>query len=189
MMQQTISGQWICSILICIFLAEGANSQVRASDMPPTLTVGDVQLVLNGAGFRETWWTKVYEAALYLPQRTADLAFIRDPATPKAIRIRVTYAEGTKDQDVPDSWYEEIRPEVSAEQMDQLEAAYARLQHNDTILIAYRPQGGSTVWKNEQEILTEPGHGLVEGLLNLWLGSEPVSDNLKRALLGGRDAK
>jgi hypothetical protein len=169
-------------VLLGVLLVGVLVSEAGALQIPSEMKLGDTTLVLNGQGFRETWFTKVYHVALYLSERTVDPHIIRESKAPKAIRLTVTY-NGNMADGIPDNWQEEIWPEVSQAQKKKLQNAYADLKEGDTVLITYHPQAGCTVLRGTHEVLIDSGRGLMDGFLTLWIGPEPVSENIKRLLL------
>lgn len=171
------------AILLVLFTPVSAVADDRAG-LPETLVVAGETLQLNGYGEREILWAEIYRAALYLPRRSADVGFIRDAGTAKALQI-LTLASDIPDR-MPSDWRTVFREELSRELFGKLRNAYRDLVQGDVLTFAYAQGAGTTVSVNGDAILTDPGHGLMADLLDQWVGEDPVSRNLRRLLLAGR---
>lgn len=148
---------------------------------PRELTVLGERLALNGQGRRRVAWFDVYACALYLPQPVSSRRAVADEARPAAFRVDVLYGEA--EEPIPESWREVLRREISDPAFRRLRRAYRELGHGDTMLFAYAPGRGTHVFLNGEHLLRDPGHGLMAALISQWLGPDPVSEELSRALL------
>jgi hypothetical protein len=154
--------------------------------VPETVTVDGQTLVLNGYGTREALAIDLYTAALYLPRPMSDADEIEDPALAKAFRIEVVY-QGALPDEIPETWREELLPPLNEGQAAALRRAYRTLARGDVITVSYAPGSGTTVALNGEAVLRDPGHGLIAGCLDLWLGPDPVSEDLRARLLRRAD--
>jgi hypothetical protein len=159
-----------------------ADVNVSGASFPERMTVDGHPLVLNGYGVRETWWINLYAVALYLPHHSADVTFIKQDDVPKAIRVEAVY-DGSVPNAVPENWQDEFYPKLTPEVTARFKAAYAAIKHGDVILITYAPDRGIQVQLNGRPLLADPGPGLMTASLDLWIGAQPVSQNLRRLLL------
>ena len=56
-------------LLTILFLSNVVGAlKIGGKSLPDTMTLGDTELVLNGAGLRKKLVIKVYAGALYLPK-------------------------------------------------------------------------------------------------------------------------
>lgn len=163
----------------------GALATTGAAEHGPTppreLTVLGHALTLNGQGRRRVAWYDVYVCALYLPQPAASRRTVADDGQPAAFRLDVLY--GDTGEPIPDSWRAVLRREISDHAFRRLRRAYRDLEHGDTMLFAYTPERGTHVFLNGERLLRDLGHGLMAALIAQWLGPDPVSEELSRALL------
>jgi hypothetical protein len=58
------------------------------------------------------------------------------------------------------------------------------LRHGDVVLIEYAPRKGTSVHVNRSILVLGEAHELMLAFLDHWLGQRPVSEDLKRTLLG-----
>jgi hypothetical protein len=156
--------------------------QADNGQAPKQLMVEEHTLSLNGQGKREMLFIDLYSVALYLPQPLADVQAIRDPSRPKAFRIQFLYG-GNKPDQIPASWREELLPALSPAQTQQLRDIYARLHEGDVLRVVYTSQSGTQLLVNEQPVLSDRGPRLMDGFIDLFLGANPVSEDLRSALL------
>ena len=151
---------------------------------PRTVTLAGEDLVLSGIGTRELLLFDLYTVALYLPEPTASVERIGDRTVPKAFFVEVDY-DGSAPDGIPEEWREELLPAPSDGQTDDLRRALRTLDEGDVVHIAYRPGVGTAVDLNGEPVVRDPGHALIEGVIELWLGPDAVSDDLRRGLLYG----
>jgi len=178
----------VCATLLAGLLGAATSAQaaqVAGITLSPTETVQGHQLLLTGCGVREELWMDLYAVSLYLPQGTAaEASRIRDSSVPKLLQLDVTY-DGSVPNGLPDDWAQRLREQVSREFIRTLQNQYNDLKYGDTVRIAYVPNGGTTLSVNGRVVTTRPGSGLMDAMLDLWIGTDPISSNLKRLLLSG----
>lgn len=160
------------------------SAQVAGVTLPPTETAGGTQLQLAGCSVREKLWMDLYAVSLYLPQDMASVARMTDDQVPKLVRLDVTY-DGQVPNGLPSEWKQRLQPQVSPEFMQTLESHYNNLRGGDTVRISYAPGGGTTLSVNGNTIATRLGGDLMNAMLRLWVGTDPVSQDIKRNLLQG----
>ncbi|MCW8936039.1 MAG: chalcone isomerase family protein [Gammaproteobacteria bacterium] len=148
------------------------------------------QLVLNGAGIRYKFFFKIYAGALYLPakQSSADAVL----KTPQANRVvmHFLYDEVEKEKLV-NAWLEGFEENVESavfialkDRLDKFNAMFLNLHKGDVVLLDYIPEQGTRVTiKGEQKGVIN-GADFNQALLSVWLGKEPVTEELKDAMLG-----
>ncbi|MCM8596705.1 chalcone isomerase family protein [Accumulibacter sp.] len=150
-------------------------------------------LVLNGAGLRRKLIVKVYAMALYLPEKRGDADAVL--ATRGAKRISISLL-----RDVTAQQFVEALQEGMANNHTEAEMAALRdrlKQFSDSLLAAGEPKTGTSVlidWLPESGTrLTVngqvkgkdiAGEDFYRAVLRIWLGSKPVQEDLKQALLG-----
>ncbi len=154
-------------------------------DLPDRIAAFEEDLVLSGCGMREQLWADVYALALYLPEPLTDAEAIRNRRTSKALWLKVVY-DGSVPDALPYAWHDRLRGRVPADTLRTLEALYRSVRSGDVLTLLYRDGSGTILALNGDEVAAYPDGRLVEVLLDLWIGPEPVSKNLRRLLLRGR---
>ena len=70
-------------------------------------------------------------------------------------------------------------------QMAQIFDALKKVRPGDVITLDYLPASGTQISVNGTARCTIAGAAFNRALLRIWLGSRPVQDDLKKAMLGG----
>ncbi|HEY9049905.1 MAG TPA: chalcone isomerase family protein [Gammaproteobacteria bacterium] len=152
--------------------------------------VADKQLQLNGLGIRYKFVFKIYIAALYLEQPAHEVNAILSDRGAKRILMHFLYDEVSKGKLV-DAWLEGFKNNLNADelkrfdaQIQQFNSMFETVQRNDVVQIDYLPGQGTRVMIKGQDKGLIADDGFYPALLKIWLGDDPVSDDLKQALLG-----
>jgi hypothetical protein len=162
-------------------------------DIPPQVELGGKTLVLNGAGTRYVFLFKVYTAALYLPQKSAQPQAIYSMAGPKELKL--TMLRDVSGKELGDKLNEGIKNNLTPEefnafipslvQLGGLFAQKSQLKTGETVTFRDIPGKGCTLVIDGTatgSVFTEPQ--FFNSMLKIWLGKDPAEDRLKRALLG-----
>lgn len=161
-----------------------ADVTLAGVTLPTSAEVDRRRLRLGGCAVREMWWMDLYTLAVYVPDAPIDVATMLQPGTPKLVRMDVVY-DGEVPGGLPEEWRDRLREEVSREFLRTLQDLYGDLKGGDTVAVAYAPDRGTTLAVNEEQVAARPGHGTMEAMLRLFVGQDPVSENMKRLLLQG----
>ena len=162
-------------------------------DIPPQMEVGGKTLTLNGAGTRYVFLFKVYTAALYLPQKSAQPQAIYTMAGPKELKL--TMLRDVSGKELGDKLNEGIKNNLNPQEFNafipslvQLGGLFAQknqIKTGETVTIQDIPGKGSTIAIDgvaSGGTFTEPQ--FFNSMLKIWLGKDPAEDRLKQALLG-----
>ena len=177
-------GVW--SVLALFFLlaaAEADGKTLAGVDLPPRMTVDGETLVLTHCGVRDTLWIEFYVASLYLPKQADPLHALRDPDILKLVRLDIVSTWALPDE-VPEKYRSALREELSREPLRTVLAQYRRLAPGDVVLFRYAPDTGVTMSVDGRQVMTDPGHDLIDAMLDAW--SEPetgTEEKLQRLLL------
>jgi len=175
-------GALLAGLLACATPAWSA--QVAGVMLPPTETVQGTPRQLTGCAVYEKLWMDLYAVSLYLPREMASVARMTDDQTPRLVRLDVTY-DGKVPDGLPAEWNERLQEHVSQEFIRVLQGHYNTLRGGDTVRVSYVPGSGTTLSVNGNSVVTRPGAGLMNAMMDLWIGPDPVSQNMKRLLLQG----
>jgi hypothetical protein len=154
---------------------------------------GAAELSLNGAGLRKKAFFKVYAIGLYLAERKNSADGVLAAKGAKRIHI-VTLRDLTAEQ-FADALMDALRDNNTAAELaaikpaaDEFRATLLSLKSapsGTTIVIDCTPEGGTQLAANGQPRgKAIAGEDFQRALLKVWLGSKPVQDDLKDALLG-----
>jgi Chalcone isomerase-like len=184
-------------LLLAAFWAGIAQGvEIAGVQLPDKTTVsaGGPEIVLNGAGIRTKFFVKVYAAGLYLEKKSSTPAAVLALTGPKRVSMHLLREVSAKQ--ILDALHEGVEANNSAAareklkpQLDALDAVMTGmgpLKKGDVVTLDYVPGSGTVVTVNAQpKGKPIPGNPLYDALLRVWLGEDPVQDDLKKELLGG----
>lgn len=181
----------ILPLMLCAQLALAA--EVAGVKVEERVKLGSYELQLNGAGLRTKAFFKVYVAGLYLSEKKTNVADVL--ALPGAKRVSMRMMRELSAKQLTDALDEGIRDntpsgeqETLKDRLAELSATMAALQsakEGDIIALDWLPGTGTHVVLNgEPRGKAIAGEDFYRALLRIWLGDNPVSGSLKRALLG-----
>jgi hypothetical protein len=149
-----------------------------------------VTLQLNGAAVRKKLFFKIYIAALYLANPSAEASSVIADEGEKRIVMHFLYDEVGKDKLV-EGWDEGFAANHSAEalgllqpRIDTFNAMFDEdMVAGDVIVFDYLPDTGTrvTIKGNVKGVIE--GKDFNDALLAIWLGEKPVGSDLKKGLL------
>jgi hypothetical protein len=174
-----------CSAAAAIALA----GEVAGVRMPDTVTVEGKTLKLNGMGLRKKVVFKVYVAALYLETPSKDAAAIISADQIK--RMQLSVLRSLKASQVTEAISEGFEKNSKAQmgalkdRLSKFNAMFADVVEGDQILMTYVPGKGTLVSVKGAEKGAVEGKDFADALFSVWLGPNPVQEDLKKALLHG----
>jgi hypothetical protein len=163
--------------------------EVAGVSLPETTTVEGKTLRLNGAGLRKKMVFKVYVAGLFLETPSKDASTVISSDQVKSMQLSVLRSLSTAQiNEAINEGFEKN----SGSQMAALKARLARLnamipnvEKGDQILLTYVPGRGTVVAAKNAEKGVIEGKDFADALFSVWLGPNPVQEDLKKSLLGG----
>ena len=179
---------WILLALLICLPADAA--EVAGVKFDDTTQVSGTALKLNGAGLRKRAFFQVYAIGLYVADRKLDL--ISQPG-PKRVAIHMlrdvdadTFTEALVDGMRPN--HDEATMKALEPRIAQLSAIMGELKEaKEGMNIALDLVGSETriLINGKQAGRAIAGEDFYRALLRVWLGENPVQDDLKKSLLGG----
>ena len=184
MEEQVLVMQSFLSVLaLAITLPAAAAAQSSAH--PETLTLdsgASVPRISQATRKYLLGADEIYGIALYI-DGGLDRARLASPEVAKALRIEFRYQDDLR-RGISLDWPRELVPKLEPAATNHLRGAFAPLKRGDVIVIEYSPGKGTIVRVNRSESVVGANHDLMLAFLDHWLGQAPVSEELKRLLLG-----
>jgi Chalcone isomerase-like len=183
------------SLLALAAAGSGAQTvEVEGVKLESSAQVGNAALLLNGAGLRTRVFFKVYVAALYVAQKSADANVLLAQKGPR--RIAITMLRNVDAEAFADALNEGLRNNHSPAQLASLKAQIDALnatlklvgeaKKGDLINFEFVPEVGTRVMVNGQPRgAVIAGEEFFTAVLRIWIGDKPVEASLKKGLLGG----
>ena len=180
-------------VVIAAFSLKLAHAvEVEGIKFDDKITVGASELVVNGAGVRSKFG-KRYAIALYLPAKTGDANAIIFSKSVKRIAITLfkdasgnTFAEAlSKGIENNSTESEMVALKERIKQWSATVISLGEIKAGSSILIDWVPGKGTQLSINGQTIGKEiSGDDFYMALLKVWLGKDPVQNDVKQGLLG-----
>ena len=147
-------------------------------------------LLLNGAGIRSKFFFNIYIAELYLEKQEKEIEKIMAADGARRIVMHFLYDKVGKDKLV-EGWndgfaanYEGDALQLLKKRIDDLNAMFHEdMVENDVIIFDYLPGKGTLVNIKGKEMGIIEGKDFNDALLAIWLGKNPISSDLRKALL------
>lgn len=183
----------ITFVITAIFSEANAQKQIvfEGVTIPRTMKFENKTLQLNGAGSRSKMWMEVYIQALYLSQLSQNPKEIINDNLEMSIRIEITSAlvSSSKLTRAIHTGFEKSAGDNFATlkpKMELLKSYLAEdIKRGDVFELTYNPTD-SSVWvvKNSEFKGKVPGFDFKKVFFGIWLGDNPVDEELKNNLLG-----
>ena len=163
---------------------------IAGVDLNDEVVVAGQTLKLNGAGIRTKFVFDIYVAAFYTGNSVYKISDINLKDQPMRMAMHFVYDEVSKEKLV-DGWNDGFEDNLSDEQFKKLKSRinlfnglFSTVKAGDVIDLDYIPGKGTLVNINNENKGVVSGSEFYKALLMIWLGEEPVGDDLKSALLG-----
>ena len=184
--------QLIMSLLPILLFASSYSTAitVKGVEIPDQVMLDQNTLLLNGTGIRSKFVFDIYIGALYLAkkQTTAD-AIINDQG-PQLVSMHFVYDEISAEK-MRKGWSEGFAKVLDEDalknlqpQIDLFNLAFGNTMAGDVIDVQYTPTMGTRVIENKVTKATIRGFEFHQALMKIWLGDNPVDDDLKQGMLG-----
>jgi len=162
--------------------------EIAGVSVPPTVSVGQKALSLNGAGVRTKFFVKVYVGALYTEKKVSTTdELLRDPGE-KAVRMHFVHKKVEKEK-IVDAFAEGLAnnaPETALSANAKTFLSWFRNDFvaGDTVGIDVSPDGALSASHNGKALGTLRDPALARAVLLIWFGERPADAGLKKGMLG-----
>jgi hypothetical protein len=170
-----------------------AAAEVAGVKLEDKAQVGNAEIALNGAGLRKRLVFQVYVVGLYLPQKSSTAEAVLAQPGPKRIAIHMLRDVSADDfTDALTKGIRENHSEAEAKALEprtkELAATMAEIKEaKKGMAMALDWTGSGTQLLVQGKPAGRPiaGEDFYRALLRIWLGPDPVQEDMKKALLGG----
>ena len=175
-------------LLLCAVSVQAA--EVAGVKIDERASVQNAELTLTGAGLRKRLFFQVYAIGLYVQDPKADPI-----AQPGPKRVRIHMLRDVSAEQFTEALVDGIKANHTEAEAKALEP---RLKQLGAIMAQLKEaRSGMAIaldWTGKETVLAVdgkpagapiPGEDFYRALLRIWLGANPVQDDLKKALAGG----
>ena len=177
------------ALLVCLLLAVPALAgELKGVKMPDSIDVGGKALKLNGMGLRTKAIFKVYVAGLYLEEKSNDPAVVLSKDQTRQVEmVMMRDLEKSKITEAIQAGFEKNNADkmpALKERLTRFVAVVPDLKEGQILKLTYVPGKGTTVKGGAGAEATVEGKDFADALFSVWLGKNPVDEDLKEGMLG-----
>ena len=156
-----------------------AHASESLFELRESFTVNDQQMPLITSGMRKELWVDVYRCGIYTSQNNTLTSI--DTSDP----IAVTFLVQTDllPDTPPKEWREALSKALTPSQFEKLSDSFADLDSGERLTFIHDPRSGTSVRSGGGKIFTVTDIDLIETILDMLIGPDPVSTALKDQLL------
>jgi hypothetical protein len=178
--------------LVLLTCTPVSAAQIADINFAESLTIEGTNktVQLNGLAIRYKFIFKIYAAALYTEQPSHSADTLLQGNTVKRMQMHFIYDEVSKEKLV-NGWLEGFEKNLSQQQfnalkprIDQFNSLFETVHEGDNIMLDYLPSQGTRVTIRDKVKGIIKGNDFNQALLKIWIGEEPVNDDMKQGLLG-----
>jgi hypothetical protein len=179
----------LLGLVLSLAAAIALAGEVAGVKLPDIITVEGKALKLNGMGLRKKVVFKVYVAGLYLETPSKDPAAVLSSDQIKSMRLWIL--RSLKGSQITEAIVEGFEKNSKAQmgalkaRLDKFNAMFPDVTEGDQIEMTYVPGKGTIVTAKGTEKGVIEGKDFADALFSVWLGANPVQEDLKKALLKG----
>lgn len=158
--------------------------EFKGVKLPDTTTVDGQELQLQGMGLRKKWFFDVYVIGLYV----ADPA--KDPLSDQTRQVRLVLMRDLGADKISEAINEGFEKNSQAEmpklrdRLDKLMKAVPSVKKGEQLVLTYVPGKGTVMTSGGKQLVALEGKDFGDALFKVWLGKNPVDEDLKQRLLG-----
>ncbi len=178
-------------ILSLCFLPCMSQVTLNGVKLPAKIKHEDTELSLSNAGIRKKYWFKVYTLGLYLEQKNTNASQIVNAGQPMGFRLVVTSSMVDSDnfsESTREGFKRSLKGKTAPLQskIDAFINTFSKNEINegDVFDLWYTPNVGLRSYRNGTLVSTIEGHDFKKALFGIWLGDDPVDEDLHDTLIG-----
>jgi len=190
--ERTVRSPRTALVLLALGIAgalAAAATVIAGVQVPETVTAEGKTLKLNGAGLRKKLLFKVYVAALYVETPSRDAAAVISSSEVKRMRLSVLRSlRGSQvSEAISDGFTRNSKDQMPRlqDRLKKLGAMIPDVKEGDEIAFTWVAEKGVQVAVRGTDRGAIEGRDFADALFSVWLGPNPVDEDLKKALLGG----
>jgi hypothetical protein len=178
-------------IAFCVVLAAAPllAKEVAGVTMPDTVTVAGKTLKLSGMGLRKKLMFKVYVAGLYVetPVNAPEAIISSDQIKRIDLHVLRSLKASQVTEAIEEGFEKNSKAQMAAlsDRLKKFSSLFSDVAEGDQISMTYVPGKGTSVSIKGSEKGIVEGKDFSDALFSVWLGSNPVQDDLKKALVSG----
>jgi hypothetical protein len=174
--------------LIANYMCPAQAVDFEGFEFPSTVKIENETLALNGLAVRQAtiFNIRVLVAAFYLPEPSSDIEVILKTAGRKQLQIR--FLKNLRAKTIASTWTEQLMKNCTKdctliqEKAKGLDGILPDIRKNDLLTITFS-KTQVTVVGNDQKGGVIEGAEFAHAFLRIWIGPNPLNEDLKKSLL------
>lgn len=170
-----------------------STADAREAQFPDSISAQDYDMQKRGEyRYVYKYFFKLYDAALFSPPEsiTEDVLTGQHP-----FHLEFNYLRKIDKAIILESSAKMLSKNLSSNELSsitdrvaRINDAYRTVQKGDSSSLTFIPGQGTTLKINGKEVTTIEGDDFARLYFQIWLGEQPISEELKLYLLGGADS-
>ena len=186
-----IHSRSLSAVLLSLSLLAAAPASAREHvgvTLSDTATVADKAVQLNGVGLRSVLFIKVYVLGFWTESKVTTTAAALAGG---AWKVQLHLLRGLEPEKITDGIQTGFERNSAAQvgalqaRLDTFKTFFAAVNKGDVIELAWEPGRGTVTRLNGKERGVIDGKDFADALLKVWLGDDPVQEDMKAGMLGG----
>ncbi len=172
---------------LSVVAPQAHGAELAGVSMDDTSTVAGKAVTLNGLGLRKVLFIKVYVIGFYSekPAGTEAAALASG-----AWKVDLHFLRGLEPQKITDGIQDGFERNSASQigalqgRLDTFKAFFTKVAKGDVAELAWEPGRGTVARVNGKELGVVPDKDFADALLKVWLGGDPVQEDIKAGMLG-----
>jgi len=184
------SGALALAMALLLSAPDAGAEEIEGVNFPALIDGGDGPWLLHGTGLlRYRVFIKGYVAALYLREKLSPESILAD--VPRRLEISYFWSIDAEDfaKATIDGISRNVEPTTYADLeggIEQINALYEDVEPGDRYALTYVPGVGTELALNDRRLGSVAGADFSSALFSIWLGDEPIDEDLRDQLLETR---
>ena len=157
------------------------NTIAESYKIPASVYFKDEELDLLGDGIRREFLLDVYQVGFYSDVK--DIKYLVNTAAEFPLAIRIKVLTSMLPDGPPSHWVKLFSKVLNEKQFNLFTNHYSKLEEGDILAINFRPEKGSSIHMKGERLLNINEPHFIRSVVDGFIGSEPVSQNLKDSIL------
>jgi hypothetical protein len=178
----------VLALAVALVAAPALAKELAGVKMPETMTVEGKELKLNGMGLRTKVVFKVYVAGFYVetPSKDANALITTDQIKRVDMHMLRDLEKGKIVEAIESGFEKNNKATLPAlkERLTKFTAQVPDLKEGQVLTLQYIPGKGTQISGAGKGDVVIEGKDFSDALFSVWLGKNPVDDDLKKGMLG-----
>ena len=175
-------------LLVAVLSLPALAGEFHGVKMADSINVDGTTLNLNGQGLRKKFVFKVYVAGLYVEKKSksGDEILAADAARRVDMKMLRELDKKAIVEAIKGGFEKNAGDKLPAlkDRLEKFIAKIPDLKEGETLSVVYVPSKGTRIEGLKGEAYNAEGKDFADALFSVWVGKNPVDEELKKGMLG-----